>query len=55
MIKLFSNTVIQYLESDFNSFIKSSKCTVINIQYNTLIVDEELVHNIMLHYTIPTE
>ena len=55
MIKLFSNTIVPYLEADINNFIKKSKCIVINIQYNTLIIDGELTHNILLYYTSPIE
>lgn len=55
MIKFFSNTILSYLEDDVNAFIKTKKCLVLSIQYNTLVVDGELLHNVLLYYTIPTE
>ena len=55
MIKFFSNTILSYLEDDVNAFITTNKCLVVSIHYNTLVVDGELLHNVLLHYTIPTE
>ena len=55
MIKLFSNTILSYLESDINAFITNTKCEIISIHYTTLIYDDELTHNILLYYIIPME
>ena len=55
MIKFFSNNILSYLEDDVNAFITTKKCLVVSIHYNTLVVDGELLHNVLLHYTIPTE
>ncbi len=55
MIKLFSNTILSYLENDINDFIKNNKCEIISIHYSTLIFENELTHNILLYYKIPIE
>lgn len=55
MIKLFSNTILSYLENDINSFIANNKCQIIHMQYTALIVDGELTHNILLYYKMPME
>ncbi len=55
MIKLFSNTILSYLENDINAFIKNNKCEIISIHYSTLIFENELTHNILLYYKIPIE
>ncbi len=55
MIKIFSNTILSYLENDVNTFIANTKCQIVSIHYNILMVDDELSHNILLHYTMPTE
>ena len=44
-----------YLENDINTFIMSTKCKIISIHYTTLIYDDELTHNVLLYYIIPTE
>lgn len=36
MIKLFSNTILSYLENDINTFITNTNCEIINILYTTL-------------------
>lgn len=55
MIKIFSNNIISYLENDVNIFISKTKCHIINICYNSFVVDGELLHSILLYYTIPME
>ena len=55
MVKLFSNNILSYLENDINTFIMSTKCKIISIHYTTLIYDDELTHNVLLYYIIPTE
>ncbi len=56
MFKLFSNTILSYLESDLNAFIKNPNYQIINIQYNTCIYEGEIMHNVLLYYIIiPTE
>lgn len=55
MIKIFSNTILSYLEKDVNTFIENTKCHILSIHYTVIIVDGELSHNILLHYIMPTE
>lgn len=55
MVKIFSNTILSYLENDINTFIMNTKCEIISIHYTTLIYDDELTHNVLLYYTIPME
>ena len=56
MFKLFSNTILSYLEADLNHFIEEYDCKIISLHYNTCVFEGELTHNILLHYIIiPTE
>lgn len=55
MFKIFSNTIPSYLEKDLNNFIKTTNCLVVNIHYTTSVFEEEIIHNVLLHYIIPIE
>ncbi len=55
MLKFFSNTILAYLETDINNFINQNNCTVISLYYTPLVYEGEIMHNIVLYYTIPTE
>lgn len=55
MIKIFSNTILSYLENDVNTFIANTKCHIVSIHYNISIIDGELSHNVLLYYIISTE
>lgn len=55
MFKFFSNTVVSYLEKDLNDFIKSTNYSIINIFYNAVVIDGEIVHSVLIHYNIPAE
>lgn len=50
MIKIFSNTIVSYLEKDVNAFIEKTNCHILGLYYNSAVVDEELLHIILLHY-----
>ncbi len=52
MVKLFSNTILSYLETDLNNFINNSNYMIVNMFYNTCICDGELTHNVLLYYII---
>lgn len=55
MFKFFSNTIFSYLESDLNNFVHTTNCTIVSVTYNTSTFEGELIHNVLLHYKIPTE
>lgn len=55
MIKMFSNTILMYLEADINSFINNTHCKIISINYNSSVIDGEILHNVLLYYTMPKE
>lgn len=55
MFKFFTNSVLAYLESDLNKFIQSQNYNIINIFYNTVVIDGEVVYSVLLHYNSPTE
>lgn len=55
MFKFFSNTILAYLENDLNNFSKNNNYHIINMLYSTVVVEGEVVHNVLVHYSIPTE
>jgi len=55
MFKFFSNTVLAYLENDLNDFININNYTIMNTFYSTVVIDGEIIHNVLIHYNIPTE
>ena len=55
MIKLFTNTILSYIENDVNTFIQHTHCEIISIHYTTLTYNDELTHNVLIYYTISKE
>lgn len=45
MIKIFSNTIVSYLEKDVNTFIEKTGCSILGLYYNTVVVDEEVLRD----------
>lgn len=52
MFKLFSNTIPSYIETDLNNFMSNPNYKIIDIFYNTCVLEGELMHNVLLHYMI---
>jgi hypothetical protein len=50
MFKIFSNTILSYLEDDLNKFTKTH--IIKNIYYSTVVSEEgEIVHSLLVEYT----
>lgn len=50
MVKIFSNTIISYLEEAINSWISKNNIKVINYNYSVVLQEGEILHSVLLVY-----
>lgn len=51
MVKIFVQTDHRDLETLVNNWISSGHITVINLQYSICVLENELVHSLIIYYT----
>lgn len=50
MIKILSYPQARDLENEVNKWIQNNKINVKSLEYNTVVTDNELRHNLMIFY-----
>lgn len=50
MVKFFTNTVISYLEDSINTWISNNHIKVLNYNYSTTVLDDEVLYCVLIAY-----